>query len=217
MHGGKMTPSIELVAVPAYPIDMDLEERFLNNWPDGTTKSFGNAFTAFWDVPEEVLSAARQEAAEKDWKEVKKLIRLNDQLAQKNARFAERLHRLREKELIKEKGRIARVEWEVKRKAEKAVILAAKESKRALYYEDLIKRKELRELRKAEAEARAERSVALSAARALLSETKQRVRNGLEAEKRHARSVKVKAAKQARKQAERDFRKNANQLIREQA
>jgi hypothetical protein len=28
---------------------IDPEERFLNDWPDGTKKSFGTAFTAHWD------------------------------------------------------------------------------------------------------------------------------------------------------------------------
>jgi hypothetical protein len=28
---------------------MDEEERLLNDWPDGTPKSFNNEFTAHWD------------------------------------------------------------------------------------------------------------------------------------------------------------------------
>ena len=38
----------------------DKEEQFLNDWPDGTPKSFGNDFTAHWDSsPEEDIKMAK--------------------------------------------------------------------------------------------------------------------------------------------------------------
>lgn len=83
---------------------MDEEERFLNDWPDGTSKSFGNNFTKHWDVSEKEMQEAKRLQVEADWKAqvlADRLLKIAARNEAKRQRVLDAIVQKKERELAK--------------------------------------------------------------------------------------------------------------------